>query len=177
MYKYRCFRTSKSTIAIMLITLSLVASGILGFTGASLAGKVEYSVTLDLKGDSDSKQVTVIGTSSWPGLGVELRFSGNPTVKVGGIDMDLQGLYITRKAGKIIEVSLFLNDDAGDLYRTRRVELDEDKQIIPVKGEPIMLVIDKTASVFKKSKGKGGHSGEEPMGNISMKSAIYTPQP
>lgn len=170
MYKYIRLKMPKSTIFILLITL-----GILGITGTSLAGKIEYSVTLYLGDDSGPVEAT--GTSSWPGLGVELRFSGNPTVTVGGIPMDLHGLYLTRKRGKIVAVSLFLNDAAGDLYRTRRVELAEGNQITPVKREPIELVIYKEASVYKKSKGKGGHSGETPMGDIYMGSAIYTPQP
>ena len=169
MYKYRRLKISKSTMAILLITLA-----ILGVTGTSMAGKIEYDVILSLVDDSGPVEAT--GTSDWPGLGVELRFSDNPTVTVDGIDMELHGLYLTRKAGKIIAVSLFLNDAAEDLYRTRKVELDEEDQIIPVKGEPIELVTDKTASVYKKSKGKGGHSGETPMGEISIGTAIYEPQ-
>jgi hypothetical protein len=170
MYKYIRLKMPKPTMFILLITL-----GILGITGTSLAGKIEYDVTLYLGDDSGPVEAT--GTSDWPGLGVELRFSDNPTVTVDGIVMNLHGLYLTRKAGKIIAVSLFLNDvESGDLYRTRKVELDEEAQIIPVKGEPIELIIDKEASVYKKSKGKGGHSGETPMGEISIGTAIYEPQ-
>jgi hypothetical protein len=175
MYTYRRFKTTKSTVSILLIALVLVAWGVLGLTDTPLAKKggggkekVTFDVDLNLKGDSDEEPVTVNGTAQWPTLYANFAAdTSNPQITVGGKTLRVIGMStnMNKKSGKIIKATLGFQDDDGNDYQAGPV--DTDSAVPPDKGD-FSVTIEKTVMVYKvQGKGNGTELGEVYIGTAT----------
>ena len=176
MYTYKRFRTSKSAVIIVLIALALVAWGILGSTGTTLAGgKVTLSVTLDVTTDMESVTFND-GTAQWPILGTSFKGRDDLIeVVVEGVvkDMDLIGVCLNRKRGNIVGAMVYFRDKEDGTGYEGVTDVEEQTPFLPdVGGEPLIVKIDKTIGMRKL--GKGGKGNAEPLWTVYIGDAVYT---